>query len=684
MANLLGAERRKIHPKLRMIANGSTEVNAARAEQSAAVAVDKSMVSYAFPVLRGDDPVMQTMNALRPPKRPELQKLAGGVLVNVFIETQDVGKDLPQVLQNRAHRANLVAATVQLVELPEIARHRHVLHIDLGDPLATPTPEISHKSVEAPDSSRWRFGSPAMHRDGSGVLIGIIDVQGFDFAHPDFLDGNKTRFVRIWDQGGAARPSPHKQDRARYGEQFDFGAEFRQEHLSNAIASAAKLKLPPQEIEQQSQMAPSSHGTHVASIAAGNLGICRKAMIAGVLISLPEDDNDRRKSFYDSTRIAHAVDYLFLLADELGVPVSINISLGTNGHAHDGSSAISRWIDASLAVPGRSVCVAAGNAGQEVAAFPGDIGYIMGRIHTSGKVPGRYLHKDIEWSVVGNGIDDMSENELEVWYGAQDRFAVSVRPPWQGADWIGPIEPREYVENFQLPNGSFISIYNELYHPANGSNYIALYLSPYFGSEGVIGLLAGQWTVRLHGRDVRDGGYHGWIERDDPRRLGRVGPREAWRFPSFFTDASNVDDSSVGSLACGRRVIAVANLNETEERVHITSSQGPTRDNRSKPDVAAPGTAIVAANGFAGSGDLWVEMTGTSMASPFVAGVAGLMLACERRLTAAQIEAILHRTSRPLPGKAFEWTNDSGFGMIHPLACLEEAEAANKRTERET
>ena len=155
-------------------------------------------------------------------------------------------------------------------------------------------------------------------------------------------------------------------------------------------------------------------GLYVASIAAGNSGVCRKAMIAAVLISLPQEDAERRKSFYDLTRIAHAIDYLLLLADELKKPISINISLGTNGHAHDGSSAVSRWIDASLTVPGRNVCVAAGNAGQEVATYPGDIGYVMGRIHTSGKIPDRYLRKDIEWSVVGNGVVDVSENELEI------------------------------------------------------------------------------------------------------------------------------------------------------------------------------------------------------------------------------------------------------------------------------
>ena len=283
--------------------------------------------------------------------------------------------------------------------------------------------------------------------------------------------------------------------------------------------------------------------------------------------------------------------------------------------------------------------------------------------------------------VVGNGLMDLSENELEIWYGPQDRFAVSVRMP--GSEkWIGPIDPRQFIENRQLPDSTFLSIYNELYHPSNGANYISVYLSPFLSEQGVVGVPAGRWTVRLHGREVRDGKFHGWIERDDPRSLGRVGDKEAWRFPSFFSESSNVDDSSVSSLACGHRVISVANLDEAVERINITSSQGPTRDNRFKPDTAAPGTKIVAAKGFAGSKDLWVAMSGTSMASPFVTGVAGLMLAVQPELTAAQIEGIIIRTARPLPGDGFKWLNHSGFGRIDPNACIKEAAMINEREDK--
>jgi hypothetical protein len=284
-------------------------------------------------------------------------------------------------------------------------------------------------------------------------------------------------------------------------------------------------------------------------------------------------------------------------------------------------------------------------------------------------VPARELQRDLHWIVVGDGIEDVSENELEIWYGAQDRLAVQVKPP--GGEWIGPVEPGKFIENQMLEDRTFVSVYSELYDASNGDNRIAIYLSPFMSRAGVAGVTPGKWTIRLIGREIRDGGFHGWIERDDIAPIGRVGKKVYWRFPSFFAAGSNVDESSVSSLACGPRVISVANLDEATNRVSVTSSQGPTRDGRFKPEVAAPGMDILAASGF--DADLpWVRMSGTSMASPHVAGVVGLMLAMSDKLTAAQIGGIIRRTARPLPGQTYAWSNDAGYGQIDPLSCLRE------------
>ncbi|HEY7820703.1 MAG TPA: S8 family serine peptidase, partial [Vicinamibacteria bacterium] len=485
-------------------------------------------------------------------------------------------------------------------------------------------------------------------------------------------DGS-PRFHAIWDQGGDSRRPP---------DGFRYGALIEAKHMKRAIAYAKKKSsLPATELEPQSLRARSSHATHVASIAAGNHGVCPGAVLAGVSLALPREETDRRKSFYDSTRLAHAIDFLFDLGEELGLPVSVNVSLGTNGHAHDGTSALNRWLDHALSSPGRSVAVAAGNAGRLAPLTRGDMGFLEGRVHTTGKLSAAGLSRSIEWVVVGNGSSDLSENEIEIWYGMQDRFAVEIKPPGE-SEWIGPIEPREFIENRVLENGTVLSVFNEIYSPSNGHNQISCFLSPFFSKEGVVGVAAGIWSIRLYGRDVRDGSYHAWIERDDPRRFRRAGVESGWAFPSFFSRGTAIDTHTVNSLASGDAVIAVANLDVAAERIHSSSSPGPTRDARLKPDIAAPGTNVIGANGFDLPSRPWVRMTGTSMASPFVAGVVGLMLAMEPRLTAAQIAGILRRTSRPLPGIDYRWQDDAGFGAIAPDLCLKEVAVLNERTDK--
>jgi hypothetical protein len=60
----------------------------------------------------------------------------------------------------------------------------------------------------------------------------------------------------------------------------------------------------------------------------------------------------------------------------------------------------------------------------------------------------------------------------------------------------------------------------------------SIYLSPYVSVHGVFGVAAGVWTVRLAGVEIKDGRYHAWIERDDPRPVGRRGRQGAVELPT--------------------------------------------------------------------------------------------------------------------------------------------------------
>lgn len=79
------------------------------------------------------------------------------------------------------------------------------------------------------------------------------------------------------------------------------------------------------------------------------------------------------------------------------------------------------------------------------------------------------------------------------------------------------------------------------------------------------------------------------------------------------------------------------------------SSRGPTADNRIKPDIVAPGVYIMAdASTYPNTATYhggYVELSGTSMASPFVAGVAALMFDANYILTPTQVKNIIRSTA---------------------------------------
>lgn len=689
----------KLYGKLRMIANGDNTVNAIRSISNPCIATTAPVLKpmefsnitnhvvqkYSLDMEMDDGDLPLKIQKTKA-KKASLKKGSIDedpptlVEANVFIQLRDgstwknvLDEIFPKMtkanankrIKNIRRRDNIIKATVILDDLKVLATSNHIVGIEGSQSVLTP-PLQNFATGTKQKPKHLNNSTTSIIGDSSNVIVGIIDVGGFDYAHPDFLDTNgETRFIGIWDQGGEHRPSP-----SQTNEKFNtlnYGSYHTQEQMNQAIEASTNIHAPVHVIEPQSQQFSSSHATHVASIAAGNSGVCSNAKIAGVLISLPSEDENRSKSFTDSSRISDAVDFLLTLAKKEELPISINISLGTNGHAHDGSSAVNRWIDNQLTKDGRCVCVAAGNAGQEKGVTPDDFGYIMGRIHTSGRILNKGLTKDLEWQVIGNGISDVSENELEIWYEPQDRLSVMVKPP--GSDWIGPIKPQQFIENQQLDDMSFLSVYNKIYHEANGNNYIGIYLSPNLNPQQIVGVKSGLWKVRIIGDEIRDGHFDAWIERDDPVR--RV--QNFWNFPSFFSEATNVDDKSINSLACGHNVIAVGNYDLENDKISISSSQGPSRDNRQKPEIVAPGSNIVAANGFSGPDEPWVAKSGTSMASPYACGVAGILLSTNPRLTSVQIAGILKRTSTPITGLNYDWKNDTGFGIINIEACVAEA-----------
>ena len=110
--------------------------------------------------------------------------------------------------------------------------------------------------------------------------------------------------------------------------------------------------------------------------------------------------------------------------------------------------------------------------------------------------------------------------------------------------------------------------------------------------------------------------------------------------------------------------------------ISFFSSAGPTRDGRQKPEVSAPGHQVVAAS--ARSTDGAIAMSGTSMASPAVTGLAALVLAearaAGRSLSIEELRGIV--LSAVTPAGAGGWDARYGNGRVSAREAVQAVLAA--------
>ena len=175
---------------------------------------------------------------------------------------------------------------------------------------------------------------------GKDVIVGYVDT-GADFNHPDFkeVDGS-TRIIRFWDQSmpdDANSPMPYG-----YGFVWDSTA------INNLSCTS---------------MDNAGHGSTVTGQGSGNglangqnKGMAPESSIIVVKTSFARPNW--------TLTVADACDYIFKVADTLGIPAVVNLSVGSYLGSHDGNDPASEMMEALLdEKPGRIVVCAAGNSG---------------------------------------------------------------------------------------------------------------------------------------------------------------------------------------------------------------------------------------------------------------------------------------------------------------------------------
>jgi subtilisin family serine protease len=111
---------------------------------------------------------------------------------------------------------------------------------------------------------------------------------------------------------------------------------------------------------------------------------------------------------------------------------------------------------------------------------------------------------------------------------------------------------------------------------------------------------------------------------------------------TFIAAGNTAFSAQIGTPGSAEDVITVGSLDK-DTAIASYSSQGPTEEGRIKPNLAFVGSSVNAPD--ANTGDGYVALSGTSMATPGVAGVGLLMFQANPDLSPFDIRNILQETS---------------------------------------
>ena len=503
---------------------------------------------------------------------------------------------------------------------------------------------------------------------GRGVIVGVIDT-GLDVRHPDFrtADGH-TRVA--WMLAGSAPAGKHPDLEQAFG-------CLDPNQSPCAVYSGA-------DIDEIIAAGPGpladtdGHGTHVTSIAAGNGGpstgsprFVGMAPEATLIVAAPA-----LVGGFAESDILNAARFIFDRADAAGLPVVVNLSLGSEYGAHDGTSAIELGLSAFVGddKPGRAIVVAAGNSGTVGTAADGLVpvctgaGWICGT-HTEVHVS---PHELVGVPIVAGAAKD---GLGFVWVGFHpgDNVSVGLEGPG-GTTWVALTDQGQ--QGLYQSGDNQGTIVNDV--PS---------ANPAITTNSAVVVFRGSWSagsefaVLLQASGEGSGDAQLWVsgQRDATDRL-------------FFERALrqgtiNLPASAPGLLAVGCTVNRVqwtplggaplvlgtlgADTSLVADGACFFSARGPTAAGVQKPEISAPGAFVAAAMGAdadprvtmsglfygalgcpAGEPDCAVIddrhalASGTSMSAPMVTGAVALLLELDPTLTQARVTSLLQAGAR--------------------------------------
>jgi subtilisin family serine protease len=527
--------------------------------------------------------------------------------------------------------------------------------------------------------------------DGKNVLIGIADT-GIDLTHPDFRDGRGgTRVEWLLDLSSppiGKHPDLEQQYGSTDANGNVIGAVWAKADIDPMLLPpGAADPLPKDEV---------GHGTLVAACAAANdSAYPGVAPGAGLLIARITDSGG---VVIGNDELLRGVAFLFDRAEAMKQPVVVNLSIGTDFGPHDGTLAWEQALASQVgsASPGRALVAAAGNSGSIA-----DVA-----IHQTIHVTRGDLARVPVWT---KGA--AKEGSVQIWVAMHAGADLRVGLDGPGGTWISPVannnaggqSTNDYsaaIDNGSQASGSPV--------PAQSHGAVIVWQGKFPGGTYSVSL-SGAGTADLYVQGLDDVGNPGDVAFLDAVREGTVNlpathpgiigvgcsiSKTSWRsmggiqFPvqAPVLDSAGAEPSLMGELG-----------DAIDGEPCWFSSAGPTLTGILKPEILAPGAAIVGAlsqqaippkstsiftsdcaspAGLDGTDSTCQQIDplhgvskGTSFSAPIVSGAVAVLFQRDPSLTQTDVVAALQGGAHTLRGAA-PFNDQTGAGELDVVGAL--------------
>jgi len=478
------------------------------------------------------------------------------------------------------------------------------------------------KDIRA-DSVNLGIGLPQGYV-GKNVYIGITD-WGFDYTSPMFYDStlSQTRIVAAWDQFKTSGPRPSD---------YNYGTEY---NSATSLLAAGS--------DTSNIYSYGTHGTHVAGICAGsgagtvNKGVAYDANLLFVTFLV------------DEAAVLDAWQWMYDKATADGKRLVINMSWGLYHFGTlDGTSSLSQAITAfsNLGVVFVNSGGNNGNVNFHIKKeYNNDVLKSEIKFYSYSANPNMWGQSIHSWGMLGHNF----ENGIIV---TNSSGTVLVESPYYATNTT-----TSYIDTFLVTglDTIFYNITADEFHPMNNKPQMRLRVKNTNTSLKV-----------LLKSTAETGTVHHWNVTELTNNVGN------WGMDFSFSGAgttSGDNNNGISEPSCSDDVISVAAYasqyttgggSTAGGAIATFSSIGPRYDGVMKPDIAAPGVNIASSvssfttNTFSSVANVpfngrtyhFARFSGTSMASPMVAGVVALILEANPYLSPLQIKTIIKETAR--------------------------------------